>query len=395
MSVSLWKQGNEITSSEIPIYCKPQDEAAVKAAIESSCWRPAVFSVTPNAEDLLPFIAVNEHWKLHNASAQLGSSYQSGCEAIAFGALTSIIAICHNFRFFNAEGAIAACHDLSSFLAAGTRNNPRCIPAQLVTVNAFLLDFSIECLLPLEFGSPFIHGSPQDHHRRWWTTQAGHVTKLQQFGKRLKVDFSQNPPIGLSALEIWRSDVEMRLRRMQASPPNDATRKRALLEASSYCSALAERHLIRGHFSLAILLLHRALDLVMFSLCVHWNAIDFAYRGGQYISTFSPSGKPNQISLLNSLSAIGNQFASHPTREADFKELNDWRNLLLQTHYMSGLDDVKARSIFTKIRPHLEALGGSDWQASLNRYLGGIYLNVSHIFDADSYLSNSVTRLSY
>ena len=121
--------------------------------------------------------------------------------------------------------------------------------------------------------------------------------------------------------------------------------------------------------------------------------IDHTQHGSQYKASFAPSKGLNRISLTNSFDAVGSYLSQHPTRESEFLHLNEWRNLLMHTHYMSGLDDTTARDVFRTIRPHLLALGGRQWREAHESHLSGVELTLVDLLDVDQSLSSAVQQV--
>lgn len=113
------------------------------------------------------------------------------------------------------------------------------------------------------------------------------------------------------------------------------------------------------------------------------------------MASFAPVTGANHITLTNSFDAVKSFLAHHPTRASDFSDLNDWRNLLMHTHYMSGLNDPTARQVFGKIRPHLESLGASQWNEAHAAYLKGVQLTVIDLLDVDHSLASAIQRVVY
>jgi hypothetical protein len=123
--------------------------------------------------------------------------------------------------------------------------------------------------------------------------------------------------------------------------------------------------------------------------------IDHSQYGGRYITSFVPTLGPNRVTLKNSFDAVKSFLAPHAKRESDLLDLNNWRNLLMQSHYMTGLTDLTTRGVFGRIRPHLDALGGSRWKEAHEAYLNGIKLTLADLLDVDQSLSSTVQEAVY
>lgn len=394
MQANLWSPGDPVGSSEAPLFFRSTDEPAALASIQSSGYLPPAYSVTPNGEALIDFIGPYAHWVRHrNVRAILQADYSTSVAPVS-QILELCYRICCGFSDFAADQAISSCTDLASLLAVLPSSKNALIPQKLELANNLLLDFAVECLKPMECGTPFVHLGTSEQHKSWWKSQPAHLNILKRMKRRLSVDFTGHPS-ALQPLDQWLDQVISQVDRMSARPPLPAQRRDAILEASAYCGAIADRHLMRCHYSQAILHLHRSLDLMLFAVCDGRTLIDHSQHGGKYHSSFAPTVGANRITLLNSFDALKSSLAHNATRESDFRDLNDWRNLLIHTHYMSGLDDTKARELFWRIRPHLLALGGSQWQHAHNLYLRGVQLTIADLLDVDGSLSSSIQQITY
>jgi len=361
MQAKLWTPGAAIASSEAPIFFKFADQVAAVAAIQATEFSPPAFAVTPNGENLIDFIGPYVHWQRYADVRALTSADFSASRVPVADVMRLCAEICRGLSHHATDIVISACSELSSLLAALPSSKQVLVPPRLASISDFLHDFAVDCLRPLEYGSPLVHHGTSEQHKNWWTVQAAHVPVLARTKKRMATVFGATPS-GLLPLDSWIQGMDARLRRFHAAPLTPVLRQRATCEASAYCAALAERHLMRGYYGLGILHLHRATDLLMLPLCDVHGVLDFTAYGGKYAHGYEPTVGGNRITMINSLQAVAGRLATHPTRDADFYDLNSWRNLLMQTHYMSDLDDAHARAIFAKIRPHLESLSDSNWR---------------------------------
>lgn len=394
MQAKLWSPGDPISSSETPIFFKSGDEAAVLASIQASGFLPPAYAITPNGEALIDFIGPHVHWIRHRDIRAISQADYSIGVAPTSQILELCSRICSSFHDFAADQAISSCTDLASLLAVLPSPKRALIPQKLELASDLLLDFAIECLKPMEYGTPFVHLGTSEQHKSWWKSPPSHLNALKRIKKRRSLDFIGHPN-ALRPLDEWLDRAISQVGRMHALPSQPTQRRDAIFEASAYCGAVADRHLMRSHYSQAILHLHRSLDLMLFAVCDSRSLIDHAQYGGRYVSSFAPTVGANRISLLNSFDALKSSLAYNATRESDFHDLNEWRNLLIHTHYMSGLDDTKARELFRRIRPHLLALGGSQWQSAHDSYLRGVQLTIADLLDADESLSSSVQQITY
>lgn len=394
MLAKLWQSGDAVSSSQVPIFFRVVDKAAAIAAVTASGYLPRAFAVTPNGEAFLELAWPYVEWTRERDAQTLLSADYSGCVLPVRELLMLYADICRALNDHAADAVWAACDELRRLLARLPISAAGTIPPKLTAACDALSRFSVDCLKPIEAGPPFIHSGTAASHRSWWAAQAGHVNVLRQFKRQLAADFASIPS-GLAPMVAWVDAMDARVRKLQALPQSQLTRASAIQQGSAFCAAMAERHLLRGQNGLAVLLLHRAADLLLFSLCAKHGAIDFTVHGGKYLPSFAPAVGSNRITLLNSLDAITSVLAANPTRRADFEHLNDWRNLLMHAHYMTGLDDTRALELFIKIRPHLEALSDADWKVSGREYLEGPKVSIGDLIDIDGSLSSGVAEILY
>lgn len=369
------------------------DEALLKTALDSSGALPLAYSVTPNGAKRRVLIAAYIGARLSPLSShspRIFPEHHSTSREI----FVSSVDISLGLREHNSELVILGCDGLRAAISRLINLDPSCVPSSLPRVVDYLQAFATDCLQPLEYSSPLVHPSNAAHHRSWWSSQASQLQNIARMRKRLLSEFGTVPE-GLQVIHTWLITIESRLKQMHAVPLNQDNRIRAILEASAYCVAIAERCLMRNHTGRSILLLHHSTDLLMLSLCAKHGAIDFTTHGGRYVTALLPSGMVNKITLLTSMATISHLLSPSSTRSADFEELNKWRNLLMEAHYMSSLDTSKALELFGKLRLHLEALGGTTWKAARDAYLGGIEIAPSDILDADRSLSTSIAPFQY
>ncbi len=395
MAPSLWKPGDSVLTSESHIYLKTGDEDAVRAAVLASGFTPRAIAVKPNGEEYIGYI--------HGYLTAKDRSDHGWIERIELGTydfpIRNVLRGCSSIvlalRDHSADLAICSCQELAAFLSSLPSASKNLIPDSLPVAVNWMAKFAFECLRPIEHGSPFIHSNPSDRCKEWWTAVPLIATSFASVRTRIRSEFGTMPQ-ELVVFDNWLADIGDSVKRLQAA--SSAVVERAMIEASAYCAALGERYLLRAHRGLAILLLHRASDLLLLSVCTKHHMIDFAFRGGRYKQSLAPPPpKANSISLINSLELLESipVLAADAKRKPSFEELNNWRNLLMQTHYMSDVDDMQAREVFRKIRSYLEGLGGSEWVRSRDRYLSGIELTLSSLLDIDGTLSRTFSELHY
>lgn len=394
MPVKLWSAGEKIESSDTPIFFRSADQAAAVASIISSGHMPAAYSVTPNGEKFVDFFLPYVLWQRRASFREFMSADYSGSLVPVRDIVALCFRICASFAEFATDQAIAACSELSYLLANLPTSARALVPPKLEVSNAILLELAISCLKPMEYGSPFVHMGTSEQNKSWWKTAPAHLSNLIRLSKRRNIEFAGIQD-ALKPVDQWIQQIQGRLARMQALPPQGAARAAAIIEASAYCCAVAERHLMRAHHGLAVLHLHRAFDLMLFAVCDQAGVIDHTSHGGRYAASYVPSNGGNKVTLMNSLDASKGLVAPSPARENAVRELNDWRNLLLQTHYMTAMDDAKARELFAHVRPHLEALGGNQWASACDSYVKGVQLTLADLLDVDGTLSTGVQEVIY
>ncbi len=393
ISAEIWTPGTNVAPTISALLFRDGDEALLKTALDSSGALPLAYSVTPNGARRHILIAAYIGARLSPLSShspRIFPEHHSASREI----FASSVDISLGLREHNSELVILGCDGLRAAISRLINLDPSYVPPSLPRVVDYLHAFATDCLQPLEYSSPLVHPSNAPHHRSWWSSQASQLQNIVRMRKRLLSEFGTVPD-GLRAIHTWLISIESRLKQMHAVPLNQDKRIRAILEASAYCVAIAERYLMRNHTGRSILLLHHSTDLLMLSLCAKHGAIDFTTHGGRYVTTLLPSGMVNKITLLTSMATIGHLLSPSSTRSADFEELNKWRNLLMEAHYMSSLDTSKALELFGKLRLHLEALGGTTWKTARDAYLGGIEIAPSDILDADRSLSTSIAPFQY
>jgi hypothetical protein len=251
-----------------------------------------------------------------------------------------------------------------------------------------------ECLAQFEYSSPSEHPTPIDSRKSWWSAQVSLSMAFGRMRRRLHTDFGGVPP-NLLPLDKWLSEIELRLRRIQASPPQPPQIRNSLVEASAYCSALGERYRRRLQWGRALLLLHRSADLLLLEQCVRVGAIDFTVSGGRYHPRLLPANTANRIHLATSLDILeGNSLlAPSPDRATDLGELNNWRNLLVETHYLSSPAQDTVEDVFKRVRVQLELIGGSAWTEARDAYVRGLELSPRSILDPEGVLNAGVSLI--
>lgn len=393
ISAEIWTPGTSIDPATSTLLFRDGDEALLKAVLDSSGALPHTYSVTPNGANRRVLLAAYIGARLSPLSSHSPRNFPEH-HSTSREIFASSVDIALGLREHNSELVILGCDCIRSAITRLIDRDSLSVPPSFPLVVDYIREFATDCLQPLEYSSPLVHPSNAVHHRNWWSSQASQLQNIVRMRKRLVSDFGAVPD-GLAAINAWLVSIETRLKQMHASPPTPNNRIRAILEASAYCAAIAERYLMRNQTGRSILLLHHSTDLLMLSLCATHGAIDFTTYGAKYLAAWLPAGVANQITLNSSMATIGHLLSPSSTRSADFEELNKWRNLLMEAHYMSSLDTSKAMELFRKLRLHLEALGGTAWKAARDMYLGGVDIAPSDILDADRSLSASISPFHY
>lgn len=394
MQARFWHVGDPIPASNVPLFFKVSDQAPAIAAIGSSGFVPSAYVVLPNGEPFIDLVGPYVQWlEQANVRAIVLNDYSPSAVPVS-DIVRLCSTICEGLESYAADQVIAACTSLSTLLAILPADKRSLVPPRLDAAAEFVREFAASCLKPLEYGTPFVHMGTSSQHKSWWKVRPSHRSVLARYKSRRAIDFAGHPG-ALAAVDRWLDTMCSRLDRLHAVPLTPATRQDAIVEASAYCAALAERHLMRSHQGQAVLHLHRALDLLLFGLCDQHGLVVHTQHGGRYAPSFVPPTGSDRITLTSSFAAVKSRLAHHPTRESDFVNVNDWRNLLIHTHYMTGLDDATTRDIFSKIRPHMHALGGSQWLEANVAYLRGVQMTVADLLDVDESLSSTVQRVTY
>ena len=391
--VDFWCRGEPIRSTATILLCKAEDQYLLAQALQESDYTPHAYSLSPNGESLLPFIAAYLFVSHDIVEGKVGGELKD-FEREGRELLKCCEEISGSMRYHCPDKTVAACDSLLGHLQRYELTDANSVPVGMQGMVEYIRVLTLDCLAPLAFGSPFIHQGLLPKNKSWWSVPASAIQRVKNLRRRITTDFGM-VPFGLSSIDSWLEKVGIRLDRLHATPSTDQKKEAAIFEASSYCAALAERHLMQGQPGLAVLLLHRSVDLLLMSLCVKNGMIDFSAHGGKYKHAWRQSNGSGFISLRFSLDNLKRNLASHPTREADLNELNEWRNTLMQTHYMTELSEEKASELFKKTRFHLQLLGGSDWTRARDTYLSGVALTTMQILNFNGFVERALAPISY
>lgn len=397
MSAKLWLPGDPLEASRHPLYFRESDKAAAFDAIAKFDYFGSLVVVKPNGEGILGAIHAyltsrDRHDLSWIYSLDLGD-HEYPLRHILLYCSQLIRGVQHQCS----EKISAACDELINFLSSLPAVAAARVPPGLLTAVQCLRDFSTECLFQMEHGAPFVHVIPIQANKSWWTSTPVFVANMPKIRKSIKTVFDwDRTGSQLHILESWFKNMNARLLLLRSGSTGGVQRQKAIQEASAYCAALAERYLLQAKAALALLLLHRSSDLLLFSICAGNGAIDFSTHGGRYVSSLAPSPpKPNKIHLLTSLEVAerGNMIVPNVSRTNALKGLNEWRNLLMHTHYMSDVEDKVAIALFGSVRQHLESLGGSEWKLARETYLASPPIALSALLDLNGAVSGAFTEL--
>lgn len=381
-----WTDGEQLDRLFFPVYCLEGNEEKLITNFRNMDWYPQAFSVRGNAEDHLEFSDLvlscthsdeAPYPSGANPRNKLAATILPNCNELLLG----LKRLDSNLIHRSCEKVL---HNISGL-------NPKVVPRDFVSAIKFIEEFCCECLKTLDSNSPYIHGSNNADFKSWWIREPLIIKKLNEAKKKLKSEFDETPP-GLLKIQQWMDRFISRLSRLHATPATPDNVSNSILESSAYVAAIAERQIVDGNAAHAILLMHRAADMMLFSICVRNNIITVAQHGGRYTTGYEPRGN-NTVTLMHSLSCLKNTISDYHNYPASLDELNKWRNLLMQTHYMSNLFEDNAMRIFKKTRAHLLKLGGSEWGTSFITYLEGIDIHMSDILDPSKKLLFNVRRI--
>ncbi|AXF12989.1 hypothetical protein [Paraburkholderia caledonica] len=246
------------------------------------------------------------------------------------------------------------------------------LPNDFRWVVELIRDMAFELFPVLAYGSAYSFSHMAEHNRAWWRFPPKFDKSVAEFQRRFNRVWHQGVPTQIAPIENWLGALRRRLLGFHSpSITAPVSRTDAVREASAYCGAMAEQQLLMGHRALALVTLHRAADLLFFSLCIDKSLIDFTanFSGGWYASGIGASSP--EVSLKTSAKLVDSYLSPDPSRLPAFDELNKWRNQLIYTHYLSDVEDSELRRLFALCRPHLERLGGRQWIAARDALLSG------------------------
>jgi hypothetical protein len=382
ISADLWTPGAPIAAATTTVLVRDIDVPEFRNAVASSGHTPYAFGIATNAVAWETLVAA--YVRSCNPLPPFNSSEFFAERPGSRELFVHAARLSTGLREQNAQQVIDASDDLEVVV-----QRLGSVPSGLPKVIAFFRSLGRECLAQFEYSSPLEHATGGDTRKSWWNTQVPLSMAFGRMRRNLQQEFGAVPG-NLAPVDAWLAKVEAGLRRIQASPPQHSTIKRSLVEASAYCCGLAERYLLRAQIGRAVLLLHRSADLLLVERCANFGAVEFTVPGGRYNQSMGPAGRIHLMESLNLLEGM-NLLAPSPNRNPDLNELNDWRNLLAETHYMTSPSEEPVLRLFKRVRLHLEALGGIDWIDARDTYVRGLEIPPSSILDPEGVLGTSVS----
>lgn len=394
MLIEVWNPASPLPDTGY-LYFRPEDEIVVKEAIAAIAAKDKTFPipltvlVKPNGEKQLGLIHAHIIGSSRNDTswiekAEFGAHEYPTRRILELGA--EIVSGLRDHSSERVGVAALALEYLISKIPGSLRTSTH---DALLAAAGYLAELAFQCLAVLEHGSPFAHTVPTENNRSWWLQTPALISNLRSKKNDIPLKFGLTTTKALDAVDTWLTKMLVRLARLSQS--TKIKRNDALLEASAYCAALAERYLLRGNAALAILLLYRSADLCLLYVCSQHNGIvDWTHHGGKFDQRVV-SGKDTRIALRNSIDVVESMklLPPDPKRAATFILLNEWRNQLLHTHYLSDVDDSAARDVFRKVRPYLELIGDADWKLARDFYLRGVLFSVSDFLNIDGSLTET------
>jgi len=404
MRIEFWDLVTPIPDGTKYLYFRPGEEPqvanAIKIAISNGFRIPLTIRVKPNGEKQLGLIHAHIVGTSTNDFSWIKGTDFGSFEHPTRSILNYSTEIISGLREYSSDRVATAALELGSLINQINISQRTSAQIALLKASKYIAKLTNECLAVLEHGSPFIHVKLAHNNKSWWEEippMVGSLTSIRSdISRELGVVSSSK---GLTAIDSWSAVIQTRLGRLSTkkkstvtnvTEPKRTPKTDSLLEASSYCAALAERYRLRKNNALAVLLLHRSADLCFIFLCARHNLIDWTVHGGQYDNA-KYQRSDLSITLVKSVEFVDHMSLLKPNgnRTGDLEELNIWRNQLLQAHYLSDIDDDTARDIFDKIRPHLEEIGEAAWKEARDCYLRGIRLSLSELLDIDTSLTRT------
>lgn len=391
MLIEIWKPATPLPVTGY-LYFRSEDEIAVKAAIaklNKTAPIPLTVSVKPNGEKQLGLIHAHIIGLNRNDTGWIEKTDFGAYEYPTRRILELGAEIVSGLRDQSSERVGIAALALEYLISKIPSSSRTSTHNALFEAARYLAELAQQCLTLLEHGSPFIHTTEHDQNKSWWKGSPSLVLALRSKKNEIPIRFGAVTSNGVDALNIWLTKIHERLVRLSTQTAKIQLDD-ALLEASAYCAALAERYHLRNNSALALLLLHRSADLCLLRVCSQNKCIDWTFHGGQY-DLRTVGGKDSRIALSRSVEVVDAMplLLADPKRSAAFIELNRWRNLLIQTHCLSDIDEPVVRNIFRKVRPYLEFIGGADWKVARDSYLRGVQLGLSDLLNIDGSLTGT------
>ncbi|MDH1261832.1 hypothetical protein [Pseudomonas sp. GD03944] len=212
--------------------------------------------------------------------------------------------------------------------------------------------------------TPYCFTKFDHNHKAWWLYQTSIKSKIKDTLARINKTYQKKPPERLTPLVAWLTELEKQFDKFLANEAMNWPRQDAIKHASAYCWALCERQISSGNPSLALLMAHRSIDLLLLSECISNNLISFAKdKSGSYTTS------TEKISISESLRVLNNYLSPNAKRDELFTKINSWRNQLLYTHYFTGTEESHTLQMLLTARLHMESIGGRAWKRTQEFFL--------------------------
>ena len=234
----------------------------------------------------------------------------------------------------------------------------------MLTRLCLLRDLSEDIIFGVLDRSPFVKKDFKFDNKAWWDLGDSLSQPVRRLMKRIKVDFSGEVPTPFDRVLLWLQELESNLRSFQRSSVN-WSQENVIRHTSGYFWFLAERQLLLGNSNLALIFMHRSVDLLLFAICADNRLIDFAKDKG--FGKYRDDDK-DAVTLLNSLNRLGGVISANSSRDDLFKELNNWRNQTMYAHALTSIEYGSALKLYYDLLGSVENLGGSGWNR-MRRFL--------------------------
>ena len=377
----LWIPGNDMPWGE-PVFVRSGDLSSLRARPRHPGGAyPLVVEVLPNGELRVALIDVlvamdarpDTPGPAAELAAMLRPSPVSGAPPYT-PFLRAARGVVEAARALDPHALVKFCDDAAHWALA---LDPAARPPRILDVLNLLRFFAENLLHPLIHGGVLVHPDNSGKRERWWLEKASLLDNCRACRKEIVRVFTMDYPLELRALDHWLRELEAQIGKLhKAYGSNEAD---VLRQASALCIALSDRHFIEAQASMALLYLHRAADLLMQAKCVDHNLIAFGLRG----ATYKIGPATDKVGLLFSLDRLAITLSSMHGIEKPLIQLNAWRNLFVQAHYMTACEPGVARSLYKEIRAKLRPFATPDWETASKVFAEPIPVPAHALLDVD------------